>query len=353
MKTNVKTWIIAGLAGSALFHTGCGKKEQGEGGPGGGGGFSIAVETAKVEQKTWPLIVEAVGNLAADEQVLLRNPVAGFVESIEATEGDPVNKGDLLLTIEEETYQLEVRRAEAQNRDAEANLKRKKPLFDQELISESELIDAEAQAQTAEAELGLARKKLRDARITAPFDGKLGRRYVSVGDYAPVNSPLFDLVKIDELELEFSVPSRYLPRLAVGQTVTVNSPAFEDKTFEGTVDFIDPVIDANTRSVRVRARIPNPGERLLPNMFVNVLVNVGEIQDALVFPEQAVVTTLGGTAVFIVENGMALRREITIAERGSGVAVIRDGLPPDAEVVTAGHQKLRDQTPVSTGSQEQ
>lgn len=338
------------LGTTALLLAACGPHGDAskQGAPAGGppGGMKMPVEAAAIEQVDWPVNARAVGSLAADEQVSIRNLVAGYVKDIPGVEGSKVKSGDPVVLIDDEKLRYELQRAAARHEAADSLLHRRQPLFNQKLITEAEIVEAQSGATASEAEWALARRMLADATVRAPIDGTLGRRYVSPGDFVQIGSPLFDLVKTDFLKLDFSVPEALLARLTTGSTIRVTTAAYEGRAFTGTVDFIDPVIDAATRSVRLRARVDNREGLLKPNLFVNVELAVDTLRNAFVLPEPAIIPTLGGTFVFVIENGIALRREVKIVDRAPGKAVVRDGFAKGQQVVTAGHQKIKDQTPV-------
>ncbi len=321
-----------------LWSPGCGKNTEEASGP---RERVVTVEATPVIQRDWQVVARAVGSLVADEQALIRNEVPGFVRQIEADEGDLVDEGDILLRLDDEKLALEARRAEARFEEMQATLARRRPLFEQKLISEAELIEAEANFKYAEAELNLARRRLADATVRAPIDGILGRRHVSRGDYAEVGARLFELVKMDILKLDFDLPAHYLALLRPGQQVRVRTPAYPDRAFTGDIYFVDPVVNAETRTIRIRATVDNDDLALRPNLFVTVEVDVVTKADALVVPEESVISGLGGYWVFIVDDdGVAQRRDIRLGEREPGWLQVDDGLASGDVVITAGHQRI-------------
>lgn len=338
------------LLPAVLLLAACGPKPggaPGAGGPGGPpGGFKVPVEVAPVEQRDWNVLARAVGTLAADEMVTVRNLVAGYIKDIPGVEGARVKADEPVVLIDDEKLRYELDRASARNDEASSTLRRRQPLFNQKLITEAEIVEAQAAAAAAEAEWALARRTLADATVRTPIAGTLGRRYVSPGDYAPVGTKLFDLVKTDALKLDFSLPESLLTKIATGQQVRVTTGAYPGRAFTGTVDFIEPMIDEATRTVRARARVDNREGLLKPNLFVNVEVAVDTIRNAYVLPEEAVIPSLGGNSVFVVIDGAARRRSITIADRSPGRVAVREGFQAGEQIVTTGHQKLADHVPV-------
>lgn len=312
----------------------------------------VTVESTIVEQREWQLVARAVGSLRADEQVQVRNEVGGQIKQIEAREGQWVSAGDILLRIDDERSALDVKRAEARYEEAQAQVIRREPLFEQELITEAEMIETRASFRAAEAELGLMRRRLADTTVRAPIEGQLGRRYVSLGDYTQAGSLLFDLVKIDVLKLDFNLPERYLPLIDIGQAVRVHTAAHPDRTFNGEVYFVDPVIDANTRTLAARALIDNEDLALRPNQFVNVQIDVEKLDEAVVIPEQALISDMGGYSVYVVDaDDRAERRRVRLGEREPGYIEIREGVSAGERVVAAGHQRLQPGTRVRDRNQ--
>lgn len=336
MKPVIRDYLTFALI--LTFAAGCGRNtEEASGTP----ERVVTVETAPAVQRDWQVVARAVGSLVADEQATIRNEVAGFVRRIESDEGDRVHEGDILLRLDDEKLSLEARRAEARYEEMQATLARRRPLFEQKLISEAELIEAEANYKYAEAELNLARRRLADATVRAPIEGILGRRHVSRGDYAEVGARLFELVKMDRLKLDFDLPVHYLALLRPGQQVRVRTPAYPDRAFSGDIYFVDPVVSSETRTIRVRALVDNEDIALRPNLFVTVEVDVVTKADALVVPEESVISGLGGYWVFIVDDdGVAQRRDIRLGEREPGWLQVDDGLEPGDVVITAGHQRI-------------
>lgn len=336
----VLTTLFSGLAATALLSmVGCGREDKETQAP---PERVVTVETEAVRTREWQMVARAVGSLTADEQVRIRTEVAGFVRSIEAAEGDVVEEGDVLLRIDDERSRLDVMRAEARHKEMEANMDRRRPLFEKNVIAESELIEAESNFQAAEAELGLMRRRLADTTVRAPIDGTLGRRYISRGDYAEVGTRLFDLVKIDRLKLDFELPERYLPLLVVGQQVRVRTTAYPDRTFAGEVYFIDPLINLSTRTIPVRAHVANDELLLRPNLFVNVELDITLLENAVVVPEQAIISDLGGYSVYVVDQDeRAEIRAVQLGEREPGWIQIIEGVEAGERVVAAGHQRLQ------------
>jgi membrane fusion protein (multidrug efflux system) len=180
----------------------------------------------------------------------------------------------------------------------------------------------------------------------APFAGLIGIRNVSVGDYVKEGQDLVNLEDVSSLKADFRLPERYFARLKPGQTVEVTTDARPGEVFKATVDAIDPLLDAAGRAILVRARLPNQEGKLRPGMFARVRLIVGDRQDALVIPEEALVPAGSDQYVFRVVDGKAERVKIQIGARRSARVEVLDGLKAGDLVVTAGQMKIRDGAPV-------
>src|SRR5690606_25032770 len=182
--------------------------------------------------------------------------------------------------------------------------------------------------------------------ITAPFEGMIGLRRVSVGDFVNIGQDIVNLEQIDPLKADFRVAEVYLGAVRPGQKIELSADAFPGETFTGEVYAIDPLIDESGRSIVLRARLPNSDDRLRPGLFVRVTLVLNEREDAIQIPEQALVPQGQDQFVFRVVDGKAELTKVTAGIRRDGMVEITEGLGPDDEVVTAGQLKIRDGAPV-------
>ncbi|MGE5338067.1 MAG: efflux RND transporter periplasmic adaptor subunit, partial [Gemmatimonadota bacterium] len=205
---------------------------------------------------------------------------------------------------------------------------------------------AASNVQVSEAKLKLAQARLAKMQIVAPFDGIVGIRNVSVGDYVKDGTDLVNIEDVGTLKADFRLPERYFTQIRGGQPVEVMADALPAARFAGAIDAINPRIDANGRSLEVRARLANPEHKLRPGMFVRVRVIVGERADALMVPEEAIVPAGEDFFVFRVENGAARRIKVRTGIRRAAKVEIVEGLAAGDQVVTAGMRLVRDGQPV-------
>ena len=311
---------------------------------------AVFVETAPVKTGTVTREITAVGSLLSNESVMIKPEIVGRIAEIHFKEGDSVQKGARLITLDDSVYKAEVAQADARVDLNRRNNSRASELFERHVGTARTRDEAFTAVRTAEAELALARARLEKTRIVAPFEGVLGLRRVSVGDYVNPGQDIVNLEDIDPIKVDFRVPESALRLLRDRQQIEIQVDAFPGETFQGQVYAIDPQIDVQGRSVVLRARVPNPDGRLKPGLFARVSLIVERRDNAMLVPEQAVVPLEGGSAVFRVVDGKAALTRVELGQRRAGQVEIVRGLAPGDQVVTAGQLKLRDGAPVTVAA---
>ena len=345
---------IAGLAGLAGYawhanqpHAGgagaprVGAPPQAAGG--GGPGAPVAVEVAVVQARTLADDVSAVGTLVSNESVVLRPEVSGRIEAIRFRDGEAVRCGAILVELDAAVQRAELQQARANLTLAESNFRRTQDLFGRKFVSQSSLDDARAKLEVARASLALAQAHLARMQIRAPFDGVVGIRSVSPGDFVKDGDALINLEDIATLKVDFRLPELYLDRVRAGQALELSSDVLPGARVAAIVEAIDPLVDAQGRAVRLRASLANPALRLRPGVFVRVRLILGERAAVPVVPEAALVPAPGNTQfVYRVDDGKVKRVEVRTGQRRQAVVEVVEGLEAGAVVVTAGQLKLRD-----------
>lgn len=225
---------------------------------------AAGVEVAKVERATLRDEAQAVGTLRSRQNTVLRPEVSGRISQLGFADGARVRKGQLLVKLDDALPAAELKQAQAQVSIARANLKRNQELVAQNFVAQRVLEESQATVQVAEAQLALAEARLQRMSIVAPFDGTVGIRSVNVGDFVKDGADLVNLEDIGSLYVDFRVPERFLARVRRGQSVEVQLDAFPGRSFQATVDAVDPLVDANGRSVGIRAVLPNTAGVPLP-----------------------------------------------------------------------------------------
>jgi len=316
----------------------------------------INVKCEQVVKKSLRPFLKALGTLKSPEEVTVSAEVEGIIKNVLVEEGRAVKKGDLLGEIRERDYDLEVKRSEAILRQAEATLentrteyRRKEMLLKEELITRQQFDDvatrlslAEAELEKAKAGLALAKEKLAKTKIYAPINGVIKEKKVSIGDYVKNATPLFSLITIDPLKLEFSITEREAGLIKVGQEVSFQVDAFPERVFSGRIRVIYPHVDEKTRSLGAEALIPNPQAILKPGFFARLTIYLGPPRPTLVIPANAVLYDESKTKVFVVEKGRAMMREVTIGSLYGDMQEIQAGLKENELVVTVGQNNLAD-----------
>ena len=312
--------------------------------PGGGGPFPVEV----VDLKTTLVLedLQAVGALRSNESVMMRPEVAGRIAAIGFRDGQPVKRGQMLIQLDASLNEAEVAQARAELDLATSNLKRTEDLARKNFVSGSAQETAASSVEVLAAKLKLAEARLAKMRIQAPFDGVVGIRNVSIGDYVKDGADLINIEDIGVLKVDFRLPERYLPQLRSGQAVEVSADAVPGRSYRGAVEAINPRIDANGRSLEVRARLSNADGRLRPGLFARVRVIVGERANALLVPEEAIVPMGDDFFVFTVVDGKASRIRVKLGVRRESQVELLEGVKPGDKVITAGMRVQRDGQPV-------
>lgn len=316
-------------------------------GSGNGSGAAVPVEVIALHPRVLQEDLQAVGSLRSNESVVLRPEVAGRIAQIAFGDGERVRRGQLLVALDASLNEAEVAQARAEYEFAQSNLRRTEDLARRNFVSSSAQEQAASTAEVQLAKLKLAQTRLEKMRILAPFDGVVGIRAVSVGDYVKDGADLINVEDISTLKVDFRLPERFFAQLKVGQPVEITADALPDERFVGRLDAINPRIDANGRSLELRGSLANRGARLRPGMFARVRVIVGERPQALLVPEQAIVPSGNEFFVYRAVDGRAQRVQVQTGLRRDGLVEVVDGLAAGDRVVVAGQLRLtRDGQPV-------
>ncbi len=333
---------------SAANAPAAGAARSATGGPGAGGPASV--EVARVKTARLQDDAQAVGSLRSRQSVTLKPETAGRVSRIAFADGARVRRGQLLVQLDDTLQRAELSQAQAQLSIARANLKRNEELLAQNFVAARVVDESRATLQVAEAQVALADARLQRMRITAPFDGTLGLRSINLGQYVRDGDDLVNLEDTSKLTVDFRLPERYQNQLAPGQNVQVQLDALPGKQYEARVLAVDPLLDANGRSISVRAEMPaTQGDGLRPGMFARVLIVFSVNERALVVPEEALVPQGGRQFVYVLDEqgqGDARKRvsrrvEVELGVRRGADAQITKGLKEGDTVVVAGQQRLQ------------
>lgn len=314
-------------------------------GPGGGGpppDMAIEVAVSRPDQLVVEDTLPAVGTIEPDERVVLQPKVSGLIQSIHFKEGQRVQQGDLLFRLDADKETALQAQAQAERDLALANLERAQTLAGSRAISRQELDQLAGTLAVRDATLELETRRLEERLIRAPFDGILGPREVSEGQYVNAGQSLVTLVQDAVVKVEFRIPERQLGRLRIGQLGRLSVSAYPHQTFEGTISLVHPEVDLATRTIGARLVVLNPDGHLRPGMFARVDLVLGQREGALVVPESALIPALDSFSVYLVEEERARLRPVKLGVRLPGRVELREGLTPDSVVIVSGTQKLVD-----------
>jgi membrane fusion protein (multidrug efflux system) len=300
------------------------------------------VVIAEARVKPFPLSAEALGNTRANEAIDVRPQITAAVTAIEFAEGQRVEAGDVLVRLESSEPLADLAVARAALVDSQSQFRRAEELYRTRVVSESELEQLEARRDADEAAVRAAESRLAQTVLRAPFAGDIGLRRVSLGSIVNPSTVITTLDDTSRIKLDFDVPEVFISRLQKGLTVAARSAAWPNMVFRGEVISVDTRVDPVSRTVTVRAILPNDDRRLLPGMFLTVTLLKDDVE-ALLVPEQAIVPERSKQFVFVVDaNDRVERREVTTGRRRPGEVEIVDGLQPGERVITEGTQKVRD-----------
>jgi membrane fusion protein (multidrug efflux system) len=311
------------------------------------GSAIYVVDVVRLEPRPFEEKLFATGSLVPNEAIQLQSERAGVVKQISFDEGKPAKAGDVLVLMDDSELQAQRERAKAQLELARATEARQRSLLGNRGISPADYEQAEANLHVAQAEVQLIEAQIEKTRIRAPFDGVAGLRRVSIGTYLQPGAVICSFQDISALKIDFTLPERYLGLVQPAQKVMFRI-AGGDAPFQATISAIEPSVDVQTRSLSVRAIVPNHDQKLLPGAFAEVQVALDEMKNALLIPAIALVPGLQRQTVFVHINGQVEERVVQAGIRTTDSVQIVSGLSPGEEVVTSGVLQLRPGMKVKT-----
>ena len=313
-----------------------------------------SVEVAKVTLTKLIDDTQAVGSLRSRRGVVLRPEVSGRITQLNFTDGQRVRKGQVLVQFDDQLPLAQVQQSMAELSIAQANQKRNQELVAQNFISQRSLDESSANLQVAQAKLALSQATAARLKIIAPFDGIVGIRLVNVGDYLKDGADIVNIEDIEAIFVDFRLPERFQSKVKRGQTALLDIDALPGRKYTAQVQAIDPLIDANGRSVGIRGCIDNRQLQLRPGMFARVNAVFGVRENARVIPEEAIVPQGGRQFVIKLLEGptpqtrITSRVEVKLGLRSPGKVEVLEGLDAGDTVVTTGQQRVqRDGTTVT------
>ncbi|MDX2237050.1 MAG: efflux RND transporter periplasmic adaptor subunit [Hyphomonadaceae bacterium] len=319
--------------------------------PGGGPpGMDVPeIQAAAAAEIRFSDAIQALGTAQARESIVITPKVADTIRRIRFESGDRVRAGQVLVEMANVEQQADLAEAQAANAAAQQELARTRDLFTQGFASQARLDQVEAAARAAQARVDAGGSRNADRAIRAPFSGVMGLRTASPGQFVRPGDQIGTLDDISSIKLDFDVSEVFIGQLAPGVAIVARTPAFPGESFTGAIETVDSRVASTTRTVRVRAILPNRNERLRTGMLMTVEVQANP-RTALAIPETAVIDRADGAFVFQVAprgDGFAVaERRIEAGQRSGGFVEIRGGLAAGERVVVEGVQRVRPGQPV-------
>ncbi len=291
-------------------------------------------------------VIRATGTLIADEQVDLTFEMQGKIRNIYFAEGTRVNKGQLLAKLKDDDLQAQLTKLRLQNNLLQEKANRQKILLEREAISRESYDQLITDLQSNEAEIKMVLVNIDKTEIRAPFDGIIGLRYMSEGAYVTPGMRIARLIKTKPLKIEFSVPERYADNVKAGNLLSFRIEGSTEE-YRASVYAIEPLIDATTRTMTLRALFDNEKSQLQPGRYITVQLIIREKKDALKLPTEAIIPELGSEKVFIIKKGKAIDSKVSIGLRTPEFVEVTDGIKAGDTVVVSGIMQLRSGMPVN------
>lgn len=313
---------------------------------------AMSVKGIVVQAEKLDNTVRSSGTVLASEAVDLAPEAAGRIEKIAFREGGHIRKGEVLVKINDDDLQAQLRKTELQIQLAADQEKRQRYLFEKNSISKEQYDISLNALNMVRADRDNLLASIRKREVRAPFDGIVGLRYVSEGGYVSSTTRIASVQKINPMKVDFSIPERYAGQVAVGDRVSLRSES-TNLEFVGTLYAIEPKIDAQLGTVQLRAMFDNKGEKVFPGAFVHIELRLTQISNALMVPTQAVIPVLKGQTVLVRRNGAAIAVPVKTGIRTSTAVQITSGIAAGDTVITTGIMQLRPGMPVNVNVHEE
>lgn len=300
-------------------------------------------------QVTTDTVVEkitAIGTFQPEETVIIRSEIPGRITHLHFSEGEYVKKGKILVNLDSSEYEASLAESTTAVTLNQLNFDRVQELSNKKLASRKDYDEIRAQLDESRARQTLNKVRLEKTKITAPFSGIVGLNDISEGAYIQAGEDLVTLIDRSIVKLDFRIPERYLSQISIGQSVNIQVDAYPQQTFVGKVYAFDLAVDQETRTLLLRARVPNAKDQLYPGMFARVNLVLANRANAVLVPEQAIVPQGTDSFVFKVvtekEASKVALTKIVLGLRRTGDVEVLEGLEAGDKVITDGQMKLYD-----------
>ena len=319
---------------------------------GGKGGAAAAVTTVNgylVRPEKLDNKIFATGTVVASEIVDLKPEVAGKIVQLNIQEGKPVSKGQLLIKMNDNDLQAQIRKLEAQLKLAKQSEERLRKLLDIKGISQDEYDIVTNQINNIKADMEVTQAQIAKTEMYAPFSGIIGLRSVSIGSYINAQSQIATIQVLNPVKVDFSIPEKYVNQVKIGDNIAFSTEGSNER-YNGKVTATENQIDPTTRTLKVRATAANPGNKLRAGAFIKVDFSLTEINNALMVPTEAIIPILKGQQVMVSKDGIATPIKIEVGVRTDAKIQVLTGLEVGDTVITSGLMGLKPQAKVKFGA---
>ena len=312
---------------------------------------TVSAEAARTD--TWQPQISGIGTLTAFQGIDITPQVGGIVTEVNFVSGEDLPKGKLLVKLDAQTEEADMRSILAELANTDMDLIRREALAAKGVVARTELDSLKTRKRVLEATLDRRRAEIAQKFIYAPWDGRVGLKDIALGSYLAPGQKIVWLQKIDPVYVDFTVPETDYGRIALGQKVTAIFNAYPGESFTGRIATTDARVSDTSRMITVRAEIANPDKKLVPGMYASVLIDAGATEQVITVPQTAVTFSLYGDNVFVVntvkatdkdgkeiEERVIERRFVKTGPVREGRVAIESGLKPGDQVVTAGQNKI-------------
>lgn len=284
--------------------------------------------------------IRTSGTLISNEEIELRSEVSGKVVKINFQEGGYVKKGTLLVKVNDNELQAQLKKAEIRKKLAEEKEFRQRSLFEKNLLSKEAYDNTLNEFISAKADIENLNALIAKTEIYAPFDGKVGLRYISEGSYATPATKIASLQNNNPIKIDFAIPQKYSNVIKVNRGIQIIS-ASTGKTYSAKIYAVEPKIDPTTKSLMLRAIASNEREELIPGSFVTVDIELDDITNAITIPTEALVNDIKGEMVYLFKNGVAITKVVETSIRNEDEIQVVNGLSIGDTVIVSGIMNMR------------
>lgn len=306
----------------------------------------VVLNAQIISNESFSNMITLSGTIEPDEQVQIRSEISGVIRELAFQEGTYVNKGQMLIRIDDSELQALLIQAQSREKLTEDNEKRAKLLLEKEAISIQEYDVSYADYQSAKAQTSLIEAQIAKTRVNAPFSGRIGLRSVSEGEYLTPTNVVAHLLSVEKVKILFAIPEKYSGQIKAGHPLQFTA-SNSDRMFDAKVYAVEPGVDENTRTIRIRAVADNSHGLLVPGAFVRIELPLERIEDAILIPTYAVLPVQNGKQVYLYRSGKSIATSVITENRTQYDVVVKDGVKPGDTLITSGLMNIRDGSSVT------